>query len=103
MLRTGDRAARNYFERQAGLASGGYADKPVRPLSEGVRATLRRVADWERATRSLSADQSIVRSIPSRFADRNRCRVARSRRSRFTSSGSWARASGLSIKAFSTW
>jgi hypothetical protein len=43
MLRTGDRAAGNYFERQAGLASGGYQDKPVRPLSEGVRAAVRRV------------------------------------------------------------
>ena len=48
-------------------------------------------------------DQSIVRSIPSRLAERIRCRLARSRRSRFTSSGSWASASGLSISAFSTW
>ena len=43
MLRTGDRAARNFFERQAGLVSGGYADKPVRPVTEGVRAALRRL------------------------------------------------------------
>lgn len=27
---TGDRAARNHFERQAGLARGGYADVPLR-------------------------------------------------------------------------
>ena len=32
MLRTGDRAARNFFERNAGLASGGYRDKPIRPI-----------------------------------------------------------------------
>jgi hypothetical protein len=29
-LRTGDRAARNHFERAAGLASGGYQDVPLR-------------------------------------------------------------------------
>jgi hypothetical protein len=40
VLRTGDRAARNFFERQAGLAIGGYVDYPVRPLREGVRALL---------------------------------------------------------------
>ena len=31
-IRTGDRAARNIFERAAGLADGGYPDVPVRPL-----------------------------------------------------------------------
>jgi hypothetical protein len=31
-IRTGDRAARNIFERGAGLADGGYVDVPVRPL-----------------------------------------------------------------------
>ncbi len=29
-FRTGDRAARNYFERKAGLARGGYVDVPLR-------------------------------------------------------------------------
>ena len=52
MLRTGDRAARNFFERQAGLASGGYADKPVRPLSEGVQAALSRVARLGKGNRA---------------------------------------------------
>ena len=33
LLRTGDRAARNFFERQAGLKIGGYLDVPVRPIS----------------------------------------------------------------------
>ena len=36
----GDRAARNFFERQAGLALGGYIDYPVRPIGAGIRAVL---------------------------------------------------------------
>jgi hypothetical protein len=36
VLRTGDRAARNFFERQAGLAIGGYTDLPTRPISAGI-------------------------------------------------------------------
>jgi hypothetical protein len=36
LARTGDRAARSAFERQAGLADGGYQDVPVRPLSPAV-------------------------------------------------------------------
>jgi len=32
MLRTGDRASRNVFERSAGLADGGYVDRPVRAM-----------------------------------------------------------------------
>jgi hypothetical protein len=40
MLRTGDRAARNFFERKAGLASGGYPDKPIRPIGENIRAMI---------------------------------------------------------------
>jgi hypothetical protein len=36
ILRTGDRAARNFFERQAGLATGGYIDYPVRPIGENL-------------------------------------------------------------------
>jgi hypothetical protein len=31
-VRTGDPASRNWFERRAGLAEGGYLEKPVRPL-----------------------------------------------------------------------
>jgi hypothetical protein len=38
VLRTGDRAARNFFERQAGLAIGGYQDLPTRPISAGIAA-----------------------------------------------------------------
>ena len=40
VLRTGDRAARNFFERQAGLAAGGYTDYPVRPVGENIRVVL---------------------------------------------------------------
>jgi hypothetical protein len=32
--------ARNFFERQAGLAAGGYIDYPVRPIGEGLRAVV---------------------------------------------------------------
>jgi hypothetical protein len=37
VLRTGDRAARNAFERGAGLATGGYVDHPIRPARENLR------------------------------------------------------------------
>jgi hypothetical protein len=39
---TGDTGAKNVFERRAGLADGGYTDKPLRPLV--LRAALRRPA-----------------------------------------------------------
>jgi hypothetical protein len=42
VLRTGDRAAANLFERRAGLARGGYREVPLRPLGPVVRAVLRR-------------------------------------------------------------
>jgi hypothetical protein len=38
VLRTGDRAARNFFERQAGLTIGGYPDLPTRPIGAGIAA-----------------------------------------------------------------
>jgi hypothetical protein len=38
VLRTGDRAAQNFFERQAGLAIGGYPELPTRPISAGIAA-----------------------------------------------------------------
>ena len=39
-LRTGDRAAGNFFEREAGLDAGGYRETATRPLPEGVRAAV---------------------------------------------------------------
>lgn len=35
-LRTGDFFSRNAFERRAGLASGGYPERPIRPLTAGL-------------------------------------------------------------------
>jgi hypothetical protein len=49
VLRTGNRAARNAFERHAGLAAGGYPDLPVIPASVQTRRATR----WLR--RSLGA------------------------------------------------
>lgn len=42
VLRTGDRAAGNLFERRAGLALGGYRELPVRPLGPALLAALGR-------------------------------------------------------------
>jgi len=41
MLRCGDRASANAFERQAGLAGGGYAENPRRPLRKGLARLFR--------------------------------------------------------------
>lgn len=49
-LRTGDRAARSYFERAAGLAEGGYRDVPARPLVPVVAAAFRRSTAALRST-----------------------------------------------------
>lgn len=38
---TGDRAARNHFERDAGLERGGYTDVPLRPLWHRMGQALR--------------------------------------------------------------
>ena len=45
VLRTGDRASANFFERQAGLVRGGYVERPSRPVGTGVRALLQSGAD----------------------------------------------------------
>ena len=55
MLRTGDRAARNVFERQAGLGLGGYQDQPTRPLAVGLAALVRQSQSW---LKSRSSGQS---------------------------------------------
>jgi hypothetical protein len=41
---TGDVGARNTFERRAGLADGGYADKPLRPWVGWLRSSPRTAA-----------------------------------------------------------
>ncbi len=43
-LRTGDRASANVFERDAGLAAGGYPERPLRPLFGGGPVGGRRVS-----------------------------------------------------------
>ena len=40
MLRTGDRAARNFFERRPAWPIGGYHDQPIRPIGENIRAMI---------------------------------------------------------------
>jgi hypothetical protein len=40
-LRTGDPASRNPFERHAGLAAGGYTERPRRPLAAALRRARR--------------------------------------------------------------
>lgn len=42
LLRTGDPASLNIFERHAGLAAGGYVERPVRPLSTAFQPLRRR-------------------------------------------------------------
>ncbi len=56
---TGDFGARNVFERQAGLADGGYADKPLRP-------GLQRVAAGRRVTGSGLRPGAAGRALPAR-------------------------------------
>jgi hypothetical protein len=54
MVRTGDRAAGNFFERRAGLVRGGYAERPNRPVGTGVRELVRAGLDrgpWLRRQR----------------------------------------------------
>lgn len=40
LLRTGDPASRNVFERRAGLSDGGYREAPPRPVAAAARAAL---------------------------------------------------------------
>ena len=49
-LLTGDTGAKNVFERRAGLADGGYTDKPLRPFVS--RVALRKPAPGRSVTES---------------------------------------------------
>ncbi|MEG9247664.1 DUF4157 domain-containing protein [Arthrobacter sp. Soc17.1.1.1] len=51
LLRTGDPASRNPFERGAGLSDGGYRERPVRPLAGTVRASVAALARSARSAR----------------------------------------------------
>lgn len=54
-LRTGDRAARSFFERQAGLELGGYEDVPPRPLAPVLRQGALRLRALVAGRRGLDA------------------------------------------------
>jgi hypothetical protein len=43
VLRTGDRASANVFERGAGLLAGGYLERPSRPLAVSLQAAVNRL------------------------------------------------------------
>ena len=43
VLRTGDRASANVFERGAGLVAGGYVERPVRPVAAAVTSAVDRL------------------------------------------------------------
>jgi hypothetical protein len=43
VVRTGDRASANVFERDAGLVAGGYRERPVRPLATSLRIAVGRL------------------------------------------------------------
>lgn len=45
VIRTGDRASANFFERQASLSWGGYTERPVRPVSVGLRSIFAATKD----------------------------------------------------------
>lgn len=51
VIRTGDRASANAFERRAGLVAGGYVERPTRPLVASVRAA----AIWRRGLKNRPA------------------------------------------------
>jgi hypothetical protein len=46
VLRTGDRASANVFERDADLVAGGYVERPGRSLVAGARTGLRQLRRW---------------------------------------------------------
>ncbi|SOC54944.1 hypothetical protein [Ornithinimicrobium cerasi] len=58
-LRTGDRAARSVFERQAGLHLGGYEDVQPRPLGPVVGQGMRRMMLLVRGRRGLDAGAAL--------------------------------------------
>ena len=52
---TGDFGSRNVFERRAGLAGGGYADKPLRPRIRRITAACGRPGRVSGSTRRAGA------------------------------------------------
>jgi hypothetical protein len=69
---TGDFGARNVFERLAGLADGGYTDKPLRPDIRRVvarRAGSRRIAARRAGSRRIVARRAGSRRFAARRTD----------------------------------
>ena len=88
------RAATATTARTEGISAAATV-RPVRCAPRRLRGTGELMTGSD-----ASAGQT---SMPSRRAERARCRAERSRRSRLTSIGSAASASGRSIRALSTW
>lgn len=61
-LRTGDRAARSFFERQAGLEIGGYPDVPTRPLGPVLGQGAARLRRLVAGRRGLDAGSGLGRA-----------------------------------------
>lgn len=62
-LRTGDRAARSFFERHADLAKGGYQDVPPRPLGPVLAAGARRAVAALTGRRSAQAGVDVGTAV----------------------------------------
>lgn len=79
---TGDFGARNVFERLAGLADGGYTDRPVRPVFLRVSRPSRPAGGAGRLLREpASAARGGSNASPSRSAGTLRPRATRRSRS----------------------
>ncbi len=63
-LRTGDRASFSFFERQAGLAEGGYAEVPPRPLLPVLVTGARRVVTMLIGRRSAETGAQVGTTHP---------------------------------------
>lgn len=61
-LRTGDRAARSFFERQAGLDIGGYEDVAPRPIGPVLADGARRLRMVVQGQRGLDAGAGVGRA-----------------------------------------
>ena len=102
----GRRARRRWPSGRSGCGSATTATtrtttpRAARRASGQSLARGGRRASWRRHPAAAVSAQT---SMPSRRAERCRCRLARKRRSRLTSIGSAARAAGVSISALSTW
>ena len=61
---TGDFGSRNIFERRAGLADGGYTDRPLRPAAARLGARLARIGGQAAAGRAAAGHAAAGRGGP---------------------------------------